>query len=57
MTRSFEALGFLSPDLDQFRIAERARLKAVFEGVEHAVAVAIAELQSASGVAAGNRVL
>lgn len=52
MTRSFETLGFLSPDVEQFRSAERARLNAEFEKVENTVSLANRELRSVSGAVA-----
>lgn len=45
MPRSFEALAFLSPDMDNVRNVERARFAAEFDDVEQAASVAISELR------------
>lgn len=49
MAESIEKLGFLSPEIEQFRRDQRLRLKSEFEKVESTVAIAMADLHGVGG--------
>jgi hypothetical protein len=51
MTRSFETLGFLSSETDEFRGSVRAQFGAEFDDVKRAAATAIADLHLVNGKA------
>lgn len=51
MSESFEGLGFLSAESEEFRASVRSRFSAQFSEVEKASEIAIAELSATSGLA------